>query len=88
MVWNTLLPLLYILATAGDVTSTCVGLQRGLHELNHFLPKSCHNIALVKGAVATGVVALKPPRWVYVVGIAAGGLATAWNVHQIQQRIR
>ena len=83
-----LLPLLYILATAGDVTSTCVGLQRGLHEMNWMLPKSCPGIVAVKGGIATGVVATTPPKWVYIVGIAVGGFGTVWNVHQIQQRVR
>ena len=65
--------LLTVLLNTADTVNTCQTINKGGRELNPLLPKSCKNIAIVKGASMLPLLITKgKTRTALMIGISAG----------------
>lgn len=76
----------FLVLQGADVTTTCVGLARGLREANPLRPQSCLGVTGLQGLQTAGTVYFgqhlppKQRRWYY---IALTGVSAAVVVHNI-----
>lgn len=86
--------ILAIVLSAGlDAATTCMGLSRGLVELNPLYGQqpSCSRVILIKGTATTGAlfaIQALPKRhrkWAKVTLLVVNVVVVGWNIHQLRK---